>query len=664
MTTFNIEGFIRNQLYLSNLLQKQSPKLVFLQELWTSYNQKANLNKAFPDYSIEISTPDMFTPPEDLLCTSDHTWHGSGILWHDSLDSTVTVLKTINDRFASIKLVLQDKKFLVFSVYFPTSGKDDEYLDCIGDLVNFAVEHQENDEIILIGTDSNCSEKSSTRRILAFNNMCERLNLKKVSTTHPTFHHHNNLSESNIDYFLITKDYASNLSEPTVSCSLVTPGNFSSHDPVSAILQVLGAEPPPPGDVYSHTYTDFTQRKVVWDPSKVCDYQQAAAIALAKYSSMFPLPEQIPLKCELYSNLLVKAAEMYMDSKPVKKPCRFTMKVPHTVHQAWLKLKCAFKIWKKEGKGKDMARHSYQVLRQAKSTFQCKYRQHREYNHIKNNNTMMQADIRNKRQFFKTIKNIRGGKSSNNPGSLITPTGSYHGTDILEGFTAYAELLGQEVGEVPEFDNSFYKLCILDNLYIFEFKGQDAIKIPEMRIEDLDTIVNKEMKLGKASDVYKLTAEHLRYAGTKAKQIILELMNDIINNIYYLTCPQVKKGLSTPAYKGKRKPANISSSYRRITVTPQLGSLLDRYIDPMAEHIFRRVQSSHQLGFTSSLSYLVAAVERGECQRYALDTKQTCFGVSFDGQAAFPSVDRDILVRELHACGETGDLLEYSKNTY
>ena len=82
---------------------------------------------------------------------------------------------------------------------------------------------------------------------------------------------------------------------------------------------------------------------------------------------------------------------------------------------------------------------------------------------------MMQADFKNKRQFFKTIKNIRGGKCSNTPGSLITPTGSYHGTDILEGFTADAELLGQHVGEAPEFDNSFYKLCILDNMYIFDF---------------------------------------------------------------------------------------------------------------------------------------------------------------------------------------------------
>ena len=91
---------------------------------------------------------------------------------------------------------------------------------------------------------------------------------------------------------------------------------------------------------------------------------------------------------------------------------------------------------------------------------------------------------------------------------------------------------------------------------------------------------------------------------------------------------------------------------------------IDRYIDPIAENIFLEVQSPDQLGFTKHISYLMAAVERGECQRYALDMKQTCFGVSFDGKAAFPSVDRDIQVRELYTCGETGDILQYSNNTY
>ena len=99
-------------------------------------------------------------------------------------------------------------------------------------------------------------------------------------------------------------------------------------------------------------------------------------------------------------------------------------------------------------------------------------------------------------------------------------------------------------------------------------------------------------------------------------------------------------------------------------MTPQIGSIIDRYLDPIAEAIFRPVQSSEQYGFTQGVSYLLAAVLRGECQRWALDTKQTCFGVSFDGKAAFPSVDRQIQIRELYSCGEKGNLLKYSKNTY
>ena len=134
--------------------------------------------------------------------------------------------------------------------------------------------------------------------------------------------------------------------------------------------------------------------------------------------------------------------------------------------------------------------------------------------------------------------------------------------------------------------------------------------------------------------------------------------------IHYLSCPQIKCGLGTAIYKGKNKPRNISSSYRRVTVTPQIGNIIDRYIDPIAEELFRKVQSPEQMGFTKGVSYLMAAMVRGECQRWAIDTKKTCFGVSFDGRAAFPSVDRDIQVRELYAVGERGDLLHYSNNTY
>ena len=172
------------------------------------------------------------------------------------------------------------------------------------------------------------------------------------------------------------------------------------------------------------------------------------------------------------------------------------------------------------------------------------------------------------------------------------------------------------------------------------------------------------MKLGKACDIYKVTVEHLRYAGNEAKRIILKLINEIIDNIYFLTCSQIKRGLSSAVHKGKKKPVSEASSYRRITVTPYIGSILDRYLDPISEEVFRKVQSCDQLGFTKDISYLMGAVERGECQRWALDRKETCFGVSFDGKAAFPSVDRNIQLRELYSVGERGKVLQYSRNIY
>ena len=234
----------------------------------------------------------------------------------------------------------------------------------------------------------------------------------------------------------------------------------------------------------------------------------------------------------------------------------------------------------------------------------------------------------------------------------------------MEGLASDAECLGQPYEEDPYFDRSFYRLCKLDNLYIFEIIAEPDSKIPPMKISDLNTIIFNKMKLGKACDIYQLTVEHLRYGGDIVREYILCFINRIVENIYFLSCTQLKLGLATSIHKGKKKPVNLSTSYRRITVTPILGAIIDYYLDPIAEAIFKPQQSPDQVGFTQGISYLVAAVQRGECQRWAVDKKQTCFGVSLDGEAAFPSVERDIQLRELYTVGERGDILEYSRNTY
>ena len=56
-------------------------------------------------------------------------------------------------------------------------------------------------------------------------------------------------------------------------CTQDFPQNYSSHDPVFATLLVPGANHTSGLEKYSHTYSDFTQTRVIWDENNLDDYQ-------------------------------------------------------------------------------------------------------------------------------------------------------------------------------------------------------------------------------------------------------------------------------------------------------------------------------------------------------------------------------------------------------
>ena len=169
----------------------------------------------------------MFMNPEDKLNRPEHNWHGSAIAWHHTLDTITENTPSVNERFSGVKLNFSNCKILAISVYFPTCGKDDEFLECIANLSNYIAENQ-HDREILIGTDSNCSEKSSSRRRKSFSIFCIEFSLTKYECSTPTFHHPNGTSESSIDYFLMSAKSKQNLTNLLSSCTLNNPLNFSS----------------------------------------------------------------------------------------------------------------------------------------------------------------------------------------------------------------------------------------------------------------------------------------------------------------------------------------------------------------------------------------------------------------------------------------------------
>ena len=136
----------------------------------------------------------------------------------------------------------------------------------------------------------------------------------------------------------------------------------------------------------------------------------------------------------------------------------------------------------------------------ARSNLQRVTRHEDNLKYIKENNNLMHADLNDKDKVFAIMKAARREKVCP-PTKLVTPVGEYTGADILEGFAADSEKLGQAKGECEGYDNDFYRLCIMDNMFIFDFKGEDQIKIPEMSKEAFEEIIYKNMKPGKACDV-------------------------------------------------------------------------------------------------------------------------------------------------------------------
>ena len=275
--------------------------------------------------------------------------------------------------------------------------------------------------------------------------------------------------------------------------------NLSSHDPILTKLVVEDTSKKQEC-TFAATYTEFNQKKIIWDESKIPAYQALAAQALSDAHNFWHTPETIPLLITLFSNLLVKSATMIFDTKTRKTPN--IQKSSRNQENAEKLVTKYFKVWKKAGKPSsktDITRLNYTS---ARSNLQRLIRYEDNLCSIRENNFLMNSLHNDRNKIYARMKKFRGESNKNLTSVLHTPVGSFHGEDVLEGFAADAEHLGRlNEGSSSDFDQDFYKLCKLDNLYIFEFNGEEPIHIPPMNLIQLEHILHSKMKLGKSCDI-------------------------------------------------------------------------------------------------------------------------------------------------------------------
>ena len=209
----------------------------------------------------------------------------------------------------------------------------------------------------------------------------------RLSYPGPTFHHNNGISTSSIDYFLVSQCQDIKLQDITIQCNQDFPQNLSSIDPDLCSLVTPSTEQAPKHEKYSHTYTDFKKSCLVWNKDNLPKYQAMAGKLLSECDSYFPTPEFIPLKCQLYSDLLVRASEISLDTRPNSKVKKHQYR--QKIHQAWQHLQKVYKIWKKAGKPRDLDSLDYRTFRQARAAFQQIRRHSENLKVIKLNNKLI-----------------------------------------------------------------------------------------------------------------------------------------------------------------------------------------------------------------------------------------------------------------------------------
>ena len=162
-------------------------------------------------------------------------------------------------------------------------------------------------------------------------------------------------------------------------------------------------------------------------------------------------------------------------------------------------------------------------------------------------------------------------------------------------------------------------------MVILDLADKDDIKILPLSLEGLKNILFKKLKINKACDIYKLTVEHLRYSGDQTFELLVQIINLILCHLNYISSNQLNTSIASIVHKGKDKPVFVHKSYRQVRVTPLIARIIEEHLRPNLIKITKPIQNSSQSGFTESVTYLMAALQRHETEKFCIDEKRTFF---------------------------------------
>ena len=170
-------------------------------------------------------------------------------------------------------------------------------------------------------------------------------------------------------------------------------------------------------------------------------------------------------------------------------------------------------------------------------------------------------------------------------------------------------------------------------------------------VEEVECILQKKMKLKKASGPDDLTTERLRYGGSTIAIWLTEILNSIVE--LERIPAAFKQGITITIYKEGGKDPLDGNSYRGITVNSAVSKVLEYLILGRLEPLFSDSGLPHpnQSAYRKGVSCADAIFATLEMINRYLQEECKVFMCFYDLQKAFGSVEIPVLLQRLFEVG-------------
>lgn len=630
LISFNCKSVKRSAMCIKQLCN--TADIIALQETWLLSHDIPFLGSIHDEF--DYTGKSAVNVSRELL--RGRPYGGVALLWRKNAFNSITVIDCVSARIGAVRFEIENRSFIVFSVYMPTQCIDNlpEFTECLSE-ISAIIESSEVESVFILGDFNSHPTELFETELASFcaeqTWLCADILKLGISSSEYTFVSDAHGSRRWLDHCVVTKSAWETITDIKVRYDVV----WSDHHPLEVYCDLKL--------VCKKLLSSSTKvnRSVIWGERQEQQVNVYSGICNEGLSIIhFPasFTQCADRRCmdmshrleidKLYNsviNILREGAMQSYVKKQVRKGSYLIGWNKH-VSEAHKYARLKYQLWISIGRPSDG--EYFEEMCESRKIFKAKLKWCQSHqDQIKMDIIASQRSAKNFSQFWKNINklNLKSGL----PASVA---GVSEPKDIADLFKTHFSV-----------QPNLKQQCAAQQQVIDTEDSQRAEYSVRISAKEVRSVI-QGMSRGKSPGHDGLSIEHLQYAGPHLPRVLSMLYSLCISHAYLPH--ELMKTIVVPLVKNRTGDISDKCNYRPISLATIIAKVLDRLLDKyLTNHIHLH---DGQFGFRPGLSTESAILSLKHTTRYYVDRRTPVYACFLDLSRAFDTVCYDVLWRKLH----------------